>query len=207
MFKPISTQKITDNFYAVRTLFVNAYIYDTGSGLIVFDTGTNPLLLKNGFKKLNLDCTKVTHVFLTHSDPDHAGGVKLFKNAKVFISAAEEPLITWKKARRFIIFNRKIKNCNLLADNEEVVTDNATVKIISTPGHTIGSAIYIINENILIGGDTISLNFKNDIGHFSIVQNMNHKMNIDTVKKLNNSGIFQHKSIIATGHHGIVNNL
>ena len=207
MFKPIATQKINDNFYAVRTLFVNAYIYDTDSGLIVFDTGINPPLLMSGFNKLNLDYTKVTHVFLTHSDPDHAGGRKLFKNAKIFISAAEEPLITWKKARRFIIYNRKIKNCNFLADNEEVVINDTTVKTIFTPGHTIGSAIYIINDKILIGGDTISLNFKNEIGHFGIIQNMNHKMNIDTVNKLIDSETFQNKSIIVTGHHGIMNNL
>jgi len=207
MFKPIATQKITDNFYAVRTLFVNAYIYDTGGGLIVFDTGINPLLLMRGFHKLNLDPAKVTHVFLTHSDPDHAGGVKLFKNAKVFLSAAEGPLITWKKARRYIIYNRKIKNCNLLTDNEETVINDTCVKIIHTPGHTIGSAIYIINDDILIGGDTISLNFKNQVGHFGIIQNMDHKLNIDMVNKLIDSGIFQNKSIIVTGHHGIMNNL
>lgn len=205
MFKPIGTKGISDNFYTIRTLFVNMYIYYTGDTYVAFDAGINKALLKSGLNKLKIDYNKITHVFLTHSDYDHAGGVNLFPNAKIYLSKEEEPLIKQRKARKFIMYNRGVKNCILLDNNQEIIIGdtNTRVKILSTPGHTIGSAIYTINDDILIGGDTISLNLRNEIGHFSFVQNMNHRMNIDMVKNLKEKNLFDSKSIIATGHHGV----
>jgi len=203
MFKPIKTQKINENLYTIRTLFSNFYLYDTGKELIAFDTGISKQLAKLGFKKLNLDYSKVAHIFLTHSDFDHVGGLNLFKNAKVYLSEKEEPLITRKKARRLIMYNRKIKDKILLDDSETINIDNVSIELVSSPGHTIGSAMYIINNNILIGGDTISLLGNGSVTNFSFIQNMNHKENIMTVKKLKEEKIFDKMSIITTGHHGI----
>lgn len=203
MFRPIKTQKINDNLYVIRVIFVNFYIYDTGRELIVFDTGLSKQFAKIGFKKLNLDYNKVSNIFLTHSDFDHAGGVGLFKNAKVFLSKKEEPMITGKKARRGIIYNRKIKDCFFMEDLEVVNIDNLQIKLISSPGHTVGSAMYIINENILIAGDTISLSVNGTIRNFSFIQNMNHKENVEIVKKLKKEKFFDKMCLIGTGHYGI----
>ena len=202
MFKPIRTQKINDNLYSIRSLMVNFYVYDTGKQLITFDTGMSKLLTRIAFKKLKLDYNKVSYVFLTHSDFDHVGSLRLFKNANVFISEKEEPMITGKKARRLILYNRGIKKCNFMEDAETITIDNVSIKLILTPGHTIGSAMYIINNNILIAGDTISLS-NGMIKNFGIIQNMNHKENIKTVDKLKEEKFFDKMSIIATGHHGI----
>jgi len=203
MFKPIKTREINNNLYAIRTLMVNLYIYDTGNDLIVFDTGMNAGLVKLGFNKLKLDYRKVTSVFLTHSDFDHVSGLKLFKNAKIYISKKEEPMITGAKARRAILYNKKIKNCNFLENSEIVNVGNSAIKLISTPGHTLGSAMYIVDDNILITGDTISLSGKGEIRNFSFIQNMNHKENIEIVNKLKEENFFDRMSVIVTGHHGI----
>lgn len=205
MFKPVKTGKITDNLYAVRSVISNFYIYDTGKNLIVFDTGISKALVRSSFKKLGLDINKVSHIFLTHSDFDHVGGLKIFKNAKVYISEKEKPLITMEKPRRVIIFNKKIHNVELLKNNEEININGTVIKIISTPGHTIGSAVYIINGDTLVTGDTISLS-KNEIKSFSFIQNMNHKENIETVRKLKKEKIFDKMSLILSGHHGIRKN-
>ena len=203
MFRPMKTQKVNDNLYVIRTLISNFYIYNTEKGLIVFDTGISKQLAKLGFKRLNLDYTKVSYVFLTHSDFDHVGGLSLFKNSKVFISKKEEPMITGKKARRGIMYNRKIKNCHFMEDSEAITIDNLSIKAISSPGHTVGSAMYVINDSILISGDTISLSRSGNVGNFSFVQNMNHKENIKTVNRLKEEKFFDKMSLIATGHHGI----
>ena len=89
-----------------------------------------------------------------------------------------------------------------MEDAETITIDNVSIKLILTPGHTIGSAMYIINNNILIAGDTISLS-NGMIKNFGIIQNMNHKENIKTVDKLKEEKFFDKMSIIATGHHGI----
>ena len=206
MFKPIKSQKINENLYAIKTLFVNSFVYDTGKSLIVFDTGINELIAKRELKKLNIDYNKVTHVFLTHSDYDHVAGLSLFKNAKKYISKQEEPLITRKKARRFIMYNRKIKNYIAMQENNIANIDGVSIKIIYAPGHTIGSAMYSIDEKILITGDTITIASNNEIRNFSFVQNMSHAQNKKTVKNLKEQKFFGKFNLIATGHHGVLIN-
>lgn len=203
MFRPIKSQKITDNLYAIRSTFVNFYVFDTGKSLISFDTGMASGLAKRGFKKLDIDYNKVTSVFLTHSDFDHAGGLNLFKNANIYLSNEEEPLITHEKTRRAVMYNRKIKNYKLLNDLDIVNIDGAEIKILSSPGHTIGSAIYIINNSIMIAGDTISISGKGEIRNFGFIQNMSHSTNIKTVERFKQEKIFEKMLIIATGHYGI----
>lgn len=205
MFKPIRTMKIKDNFYSIRTLFVSFYIYKIGNELIVFDTGINPILARRGFKKLGLDYNQVSHVFLTHSDFDHVAGLKLYKNANVYLASAEKPMIKKEKARRFFfMYNRDIKNCLFLDDGESVKIQNKTITIKVTPGHTIGSSIYFIDKEIVITGDTISLNRNGKINNFSEIQNMNHKQNKKTVELMKEQKVLADAKIIATMHHGIV---
>jgi glyoxylase-like metal-dependent hydrolase (beta-lactamase superfamily II) len=201
---PIGTKKIYDNLYSIRSLFVNSYIYDAKESLIVFDTGISSIFMRLGFKKLGLDYNNVSHVFLTHSDFDHTGGLSLFKKAKIYLSKSEEPMITKQIPRRLFIYNKKIKQYNLMSNLENIIIGDANIKIMYTPGHTIGSVIYIINDKIIISGDTISISRKGKISNFGFLQNMRHKENIETVKKLKNDRIFENIDIIATGHHGIL---
>lgn len=204
MFMPIGTKKLDDNLYAVRSLFVNFYVYDANESLIVFDTGISSVFAKLGFKKLGLDYNKVSHVFLTHSDFDHTGGLNLFKKAKIYLSKTEEPMITKQIPRRLFIYNKKIKSYSLMDNLESIKIGDANIKLMYAPGHTIGSAIYIINDKIMISGDTLSLSRKGEIGNFGFVQNMNHKENVETVKHLKKDKVFDNINIIATGHHGIL---
>ena len=46
---------------------------------------------------IGIDQHQITHVFLTHSDFDHAGGLSLFENAEIYLSRDEEQMITKKK--------------------------------------------------------------------------------------------------------------
>jgi len=207
MFRPMRTQKINEYFYVVNSGIANFYIYDTKNGLIVFDTGMSKTMAKAGFKKLGLDYNQVTAVFLTHSDFDHSGGCKLFDKASFYLSKKEAPMISGKKARMLGIIHNKKRNLSefvLLGDDEEVTIDNVKVQIVSTPGHTPGSAMYIINDTILVGGDTISITGNSEISNFSIVQNMDHKANVNLVNKLNDEHFFDGFKLIVTGHYGIL---
>ena len=204
MFRPISTQKIGNHLYAVRTVHVNFYIYDTENELMVFDTGIGKRMAESGFKKLKLDPNKVMHVFLTHSDSDHAGGLGLFKNADIFISKKEEPMITHQKARKGIFYNKEIADCHFMEDRETLQIDHSSVTLISSPGHTVGSAMYVIDNEILVTGDTISLSKEGDIKYSGSFQNMNHRENMETVDKLKGEKLFDKMSLIATGHYGIL---
>lgn len=204
IIRPINTSKIEDGIFAIRSFISNFYVLDTGTSLIAFDTGTNVLLSKNGMKKLGLNPDNISHVFLTHSDYDHVGGLSIFKNASVYISKAEEPMVTGKKARMLIKYNKQLDNYTMLNDRDTIQIGNLKIQIISSPGHTIGSACYLINDSILISGDLLRTSDKGRITPFLFFQNMNHSELKRSLSKLMEEGITKQASIILTGHTGIL---
>jgi len=77
------------------------FLYKADDFLICFDTGFNEDSIKKEFDRLGFDPKNVRYIFLTHSDRDHTGGLNLFKNAKLYLSADEEQMIR-KKHRGFL---------------------------------------------------------------------------------------------------------
>lgn len=200
-FRPVKTQKIDDNLFAVRCMFVNFYVYKTNSRTILFDCGTNKLFVKNGLKRINILLDEITDIFLTHSDYDHIGGIDIFKKANIYISEREEPLIKNKKARRLLIYNKKINNYKTLKDKDVIIIEGVEIKIIETPGHTDGSASYLINNNYFVTGDLLYLTRNNGIKPFLFINNMSHRQDKESIKKIQN--IIENVEYILTGHSGI----
>lgn len=199
--KPIKTQKITDNVYAVRTLISNFYIYTDGKDTICFDTGYVPVLIKSELRKINISPDSVSHIFLTHSDYDHVGGIKLMKNGQVHISADEEQMVTFKKPRLLIMFNKRIKReYTLLNDGDITLIGKIKVQAITTPGHTPGSMSYLVNDSILFSGDTLSIR-KGQIKPFFWLQNMSTNTQKESIKKLLK---INNIKLICTGHSGFI---
>ena len=157
-FKPSETGRVADEIYAVTdNRFVSMFVLKSGDDLIGFDAGNDIENIGAGFKELNLDPLKVKAIFLTHSDEDHVRSLPLFKNATVYLPEKEEPLVTGKEKRKFLIFTRinalPVSNYTLIADGKEFNFGGATVKAYLTPGHTIGSTSYLINGKYLVVGD------------------------------------------------------
>ncbi len=204
MFKPLKTKEIEKGLYSIRTLISNFYILKLENNYIAFDAGLTSFLPTLGLKKLNINPDKVTHVFLTHSDFDHIGALKNFRNANIYISKDEEILVAHKKPRRAIIFNKRIKKYFTLENEETIKIKSLEIKMFLTPGHTIGSAMYSVNDNLLFVGDSISIKKENEIKPFSFIQNMNHSLNKETICKLKKEKFFDKYKIILTGHYGIL---
>jgi glyoxylase-like metal-dependent hydrolase (beta-lactamase superfamily II) len=183
-FHPIGTQKITDNTYTVNTTMVNFYVYTDGKDTICFDSGINGMLAKIGMGKLNIDPASVSKLFLTHSDYDHAGGLKLFKNADIYLSAGEEQMINHTTPRMLFKYNSKIKRgYTLLEDNDVVKVGGIKVRAIATPGHTPGSMSYIVNDSVLFAGDTLLVR-RGEVIPFNSFQNMDTRTQKESIKKL-----------------------
>lgn len=202
-FRPAVTSKIDENLFVVNCMFVNFYVLKINEKLVVFDTGTNRLFVKKGFKKLNLSPSDVTHIFLTHTDRDHAGGISAFPNALLFLSSEEEQMINGQTAKKLFIYNKKIKeNYQLLENNDILEIDDVTIKIIITPGHTTGSSIYIIDDTICVTGDLLQITRKQKITQFMRLMNMNHKKNKESLDSV--MGVLEDTKLILSGHTGIL---
>ena len=122
---PVQTGKITENLYVVNTDTVDFYIYRGGGYAICFDTGYRPRVIRRELSKLDVDPDGVTHVFLSHADLDHTIGLRVFKNAAVYLSADEVQMISgFRSPRRAVRSPRIPREYRLLRDND-VVTAGA----------------------------------------------------------------------------------
>lgn len=181
---PIDTGLIEDNVYAVKTGTVSFFVYKCGENIICFDSGFGINNILRGLKGIGLRPYDVKYLFLTHSDFDHALGLKLFKNAIVYFSAGEEQMIKGKVKRKWFIRSPRIrKPYNLLRDGNTINIGETTIKAIETPGHTPGSMSYIVNGKILFSGDA----FKLANGGADTVRpfyTMDTRRQIESIKKL-----------------------
>ncbi|MCL2136853.1 MAG: MBL fold metallo-hydrolase [Coriobacteriia bacterium] len=204
-FRPSPTMRINEGLFAIRNVFVNFYAYQTDQGVLLFDTGINPNLAKRELAKVGIVPDDVTHVFLTHTDYDHAGGRTAFPQAELFMSTAEEQMIDGTTPRRGVTHNSRINNYQLLADSETVVIGNTSISLYIAPGHTSGSAIYFIDNRYLVTGDLLRIGRNGNILPFLWLMNMKHQQDIESVKA--NQGLLDVAEYICTGHTGVKNKL
>lgn len=198
---PAETGKVYDNLFAVQTTMVDIFIYSDGENYIAFDAGLDESSVISEMKKININPEKITHVFLTHSDSDHTGGIAAFKNAKVYISKAEEPFITDKKLRKTFFgekFNKLNSKYQTFNDREVVEIGKVKIKTVVNPGHTEGSATFIINGSIMLTGDIINL--KNGRAEAFELFNMDTPEALKSIKMLGDMS--SDIKILCTSHSG-----
>ena len=182
---PTKTMEIVDNIFSVQDSYVNIFLIKTGDQYVTIDAGQKLDVIEKELKILNIDPNDITAVFLTHTDFDHTASIKLFKNAKTYLSSQEEQLINGKTSRFFSIIGNKIdtKDYELLEDQQILNVGNIKIQGLLTPGHTPGSMCYIINDKYLFTGDAISLK-KGKINKFNKMFNMDTKTATNSIVKL-----------------------
>jgi hydroxyacylglutathione hydrolase len=155
----VETGKITNDVYAIKDSFVNMFIVQDSNQYVAIDAGNDEETVAAELKKLSIDPEKVVAVLLTHTDGDHVGALKLFKNAKVYFSRPEEQMINGQKSK-FLWFGNSIstKEYTLLDDQQILNIGNLKIQGILIPGHTSGSMCFLVNDKYLFTGDAISLN-------------------------------------------------
>ncbi|MBU0491997.1 MAG: MBL fold metallo-hydrolase [Chloroflexi bacterium] len=162
MFKimdPAPTGPVAEHVYAVKDGMVSMFILTNGESVIAIDAGNGEASVRAELQKLPISPESVTHLFLTHSDGDHVGGLACFPNAHVYLSRDEEQMIDGTTARFFgRRRNRSIDRPYTLLDDGEVVTvGHIAVRAIATPGHTPGAMSYLVDGHVLFTGDTLRL--------------------------------------------------
>ena len=155
----VKTGEVVEQVYAVKDGFVNMFLVKDSDYYVAIDAGNDPEVISAGLKKLNIDPDKVIAVMLTHTDGDHVAGLKLFKNARVYLSREEEQMINGKTARMMNGHNKiDTKEYTLLDDQQTIQIGTVKIKGILTPGHTPGSMCYQVNDAFLFVGDAFGLN-------------------------------------------------
>ncbi len=202
---PTATKEVVEGIYAIKDAAtpVNLYLIKSADGYIAIDAGANLSNVQQGLDLLKIAPEKVTAIFLTHTDMDHVGGIQLFKNAKVYISSAEEQMINGQTARALgSLMNSLNSTYQKIGNNEIIDVSDLEVKGILTPGHTPGHMCYLVDEKYLFTGDTLSLkNGKAEL--FSEIFDMDQKEEAESIKQL---ALLPNIKYMFTAHYGYTNN-
>jgi len=163
-------------------LRVNTYflVNEDTNEAIVIDSGENYKKIKLTEQTLGI---KIKAVLLTHAHFDHAGNAKQLQNdgAKVYISKKDFNKLL-NEENLASDFGRKFEYVTAdftFEDNQELDICGIKIKTILTPGHTDGSACFIVN-NMLFTGDTL---FLESVGRTDFISGNRDDL-VESVKKL-----------------------
>ena len=88
---PAETGKYECGISCIREKDVNLWFYTKNGITIAFDAGhLNFQEMDKAFQKININPDRIEHLFITHADVDHCGGIdvcgiNIFPNAQVYI--------------------------------------------------------------------------------------------------------------------------
>ena len=161
---------------------VNAFLLEGKKKSALIDTGCGLGKIDKCVKEIT---DKMLYVLLTHSHPDHAGGVYHFKGLPIYMNSDDDSLKLWGMRtdngfRRMYIDTRgprlydgEVRNLYSLLPNDNpdctsfdyisiddgsiIDLGERTLECIHTPGHTDGSICFLDRKNrLLFSGDTIN---------------------------------------------------
>src|SRR4029079_5197626 len=110
----------------------------------------------------------VTAIFITHGHPDHTGATALFPKAQVMSLDRDAALVEGREGahgsltRLFPVSPTGVKVTHPLKDGEVVILDQTEFRVFAVPGHTAGSASYLVNE-VLFMGDAADIGRSGDV--------------------------------------------
>ncbi len=187
---------------AVRSPASCFYAVTDGSAAILIDTGMNPRWAARVLECSGVPARSVSHVFLTHSDRDHVGGLGLFPDAAVYMSAREQAVIDGTVPRTFLFMkgrNRFDRRYIPLEDEAVVTAGSIRIRAIWTPGHTPGSTCFLVDGSALFTGDLLGLRAGRARPSPRLICN-DVKENERSIHKL--AGRVPQADLLCTGHGG-----
>lgn len=191
---------------AIKNRINNLFFIPSGEDWIVIDAGSDAKLVKQEMELMSIDGHRVKSVFLTHTDYDHVASVVLFPNATIYMSKWEEQMIDGSTRRQFLKKNSlpDLSSSNkvvYMSDNEVIDLGEHRVRIICTPGHTRGSAMYAVDEKYLFTGDAFKVRGRNILVHPYTMDRAQAKERICGIK----DELKKYEKVF-TAHYGLIQN-
>jgi len=143
----------------VKDGFVDFGVVDVGEGhVVLIDAGNDPkgaaLLTELARRKVGPDA--VTAIFFTHGHRDHTAGANLCPNAALYALDADVALVEGREGSHGPvtgILGAKPTGLHVrgLKDGAVTTVGAKSIRAIATPGHTAGSAAYLVSGVLFLG--------------------------------------------------------
>ena len=180
-------KRLEANYLAADNMVLeqNITVVNTGSKLVVIDTGMGPNKmfgdttgrLPANLKAAGIDPAAVDAVLLSHCHIDHVAGLidgagkPVFANAAIHVNETDykfwtdEAKLENKDAKAFVEVARASlapykDKINFIKGGQEVITG---ITAIDAPGHTVGHTIFMLSS----GGKTLAVTC--DVGHHYVL--------------------------------------
>lgn len=139
-------------------LRANCYFVTLGGQTIIIDPGADQAALREKIKECK---NPIPYVLLTHRHADHLMGAataKALTGAQVVISHADAEGLSDPHVSLSSMLSAVSQTCFdadiTVGDGDTLPLDGQTIRVIATPGHTVGSVCFLIGD-ALFSGDTL----------------------------------------------------
>lgn len=137
----------------------NSYLIESKEKGIIIDPGMNG---KDILEYIDLNHISIIAILLTHGHFDHIRDIRLLtkdNNIPIYIHLNEIDLInqnsfTYANHYRDSFVLKKNQEIHAFSDRDILQFDDLIFRVYHTPGHTTGSSIFELNQNLFVG-DTL----------------------------------------------------
>lgn len=144
---------VTDGFASIGVVPIGegqVLLVDAGE-----DTAAAAILA--GLARQGLSADAVRAILITHGHQDHTGGLSAFPKALVMALDAEVPIVEGREGTHgplTQLFGPGPEGTTVsrrLRDGESFALGSSNVKVYALPGHTRGSAAYLVDDLLFVG--------------------------------------------------------
>lgn len=189
-------------------------ISDKGVALIDAGNDKTGAAILGELSRRKLDRDAVAAILITHGHQDHTAAIALFPKAEVMSLEREVAMIEGREGghgpvtRLFTVSPTGVKVSRPLQDGETVTLDQTEIRVFAIPGHSAGSAAYLVNQ-VLFLGDSADIGRSGEVQGspwiFSDSQSGNRASLVALHKRLSGEGApvkaiaFAHSGVLSDG--------